>query len=77
MILPAHVALTPVGNPLAPEIPLLTIPVAPVVLCVILDKAVLIHNVGADEAEPTELLELTTIVPVAFSVPQLVATGML
>ena len=50
-------------------------PVAPVVACVILVKAVLIHSVGLDEAVPTVLSGLTVIVPVALTVPQPPANG--
>ena len=46
------------------------IPVAPVVVCVIGVSAVLIHNVGVDEAALTVLVALTVIVPVALTVPQ-------
>ena len=42
--LETQLALTPTGKPFAPELPSLEIPVAPVVLCVILDKAVLMHK---------------------------------
>ena len=41
IVLAAHAAVTPVGKPVA-----VPIPVAPVVVCVIAVKAVLIHNVG-------------------------------
>ena len=61
----AQLAVTPEGNPLTEPIP-----VAPVVACVILVKAVLIHNVGLDDAVPTVLSGLTVIVPVALTVPQ-------
>jgi hypothetical protein len=46
------------------------IPVTPVVVCVILVKAVLIHKVGVDDAAETVLFAVTVIVPVAFAVPQ-------
>jgi hypothetical protein len=45
-------------------------PVAPVVVKVIAVNAVLIHNVGFDDAAPTVLLGLIVIVPVAFTTPQ-------
>ena len=57
--------MTPAGNPVA-----VPIPVAPVVVCVIGVSAVLIHNVGVDEAAPTVLAAVTVIVPVALTVPQ-------
>ena len=68
--LAAQVALTPAGNPFAPDTPLFVIPVAPVVVCVILVSAVLIHSVGVDEAAPAVLFAVTVIVPVAFALPQ-------
>ena len=46
----AQLAVTPEGNPLAEPIP-----VAPVVACVMSVKAVLIHNVGLDDAVPAVL----------------------
>ena len=61
----AHLAVTPTGSPLG-----VPIPVAPVVLCVISVKAVLIHNVGVEEAAVTVLPEVTLIVPVAVTLPQ-------
>ena len=50
---------------------------APVVVCVIFVKAVLIHKVGDDEAAETVLSGVTVIVPVAFTVPQPPVNGML
>jgi len=55
MVLVAHVAETPAGNPLAPDTPLFDIPVAPVVVIVILVNAVLIHRVGDDDGVPAVL----------------------
>ena len=49
MVLDAQAAVTPAGNPVAEPIP-----VAPVVVCVMFVNAVLIHNVGVDEADPTD-----------------------
>ena len=61
-----HTAVTPVGNPVAAPIP-----VAPVVACIILVKAVLIHSVGVLDAAPAVLLfALTVIVPVALTALQ-------
>jgi hypothetical protein len=57
-------ALTPAGKPDADPIP-----VAPVVACVIFVSAVLIHNVGVDEAAPAVLSALTVIVPLALTLP--------
>ena len=45
MVLEAHDALTPAGNPLPPETPAFEMPVAPVVECVIFVSAELMHNV--------------------------------
>ena len=72
IVLVAHVAVTPVGKPVA-----VPIPVAPVVVCVIAVSAVLIHNVGVLDAAVTVLAGVTVIVPVAFMVPQPPVTGML
>ena len=58
-------AATPAGRPLAPAIPAFAIPVAPVVVCVILDSAVFIQTVGVEEAEPAVLLGATIVVLVA------------
>ena len=48
IVLLAHAALTPAGNPVA-----VPMPVAPVVAWVILVKAVLMHKVGVLDAAPT------------------------
>ena len=75
IVFDAHAAVTPAGNPVA-----VPIPVAPVVVRVMFVSAVLIHNVGVDEAAPTVLmaLELTVIVPVALTAaPQAPVRGML
>ena len=61
----AKAAVTPVGKPVA-----VPIPVAPVVAWVIVVNAVLIHKVGVDEAAPTVLFGVTTIVPVAVTLLQ-------
>ena len=55
IVLASQEAVTPVGKPVA-----VPIPVAPVVLCVIGVKMVLIHNVGALEAVVTVLSGFTT-----------------
>ena len=70
MALEDQMALTPVGKPFAPETPEFEIPVAPVVACVMLVSAVLMHKVGVDDATPTVLFAETVIVPVAFPPPQ-------
>ena len=64
-VLPAHAAVTPAGKPVATSMP-----VAPVVVCVIFVKAVLIQRVGLLEAAPAVLFGVTVIVPVAFTLPQ-------
>ena len=71
IVLEFQLAVTPKGNPLAEPIP-----VAPVVVWVILVKAVFIHNVGLEDAVPTVLSGLTVIVPVALTVPQPPVNGM-
>ena len=50
----AQLAVTPAGRPVA-----VPMSVAPVVVCVIFVKTVLIHNVGAEEATPAVLEGLT------------------
>ena len=72
MVLDAKAAVTPAGNPVA-----VPIPVAPVVACVILVNAVLMHNVGVDEAAPAVLFAVTVMVPVVFTLPQPPVNGML
>ena len=72
IVLLAQVAVTPVGKPVA-----VPIPVAPVVVCVILVKAVLIHNVGVDEAAPAVLFGVTVMVPVAVTLPHPPVNGIL
>ena len=52
IVFDTQVAETPNGKPFAPETPLLLIPVAPVVLCVIAVNAVLRHTVGVVDAVP-------------------------
>jgi len=65
MVLFAQPAVTPDGSPVA-----VPMPVAPVVVCVILVKTVLMHSVGVEEAAPAVLLGVTIMVPVAFTEPQ-------
>jgi hypothetical protein len=65
IVLDAHAAVTPAGKPVA-----VPIPVAPVVVWVMLVKAVFILNVGLELAAPTVLSAVTTMVPVAFTVPE-------
>jgi len=78
MVLDAHVAETPAGNPLAPDTPLLDMPVAPVVAIVMLGAmAVLIHKVGDEDGVPAVLAGVSVIVPVAFTLLQPPVNGML
>ena len=72
IVFDAHPADTPAGKLLAEPIP-----VAPVVVCVMLVNAVLIHKVGVLEADPAVFAALTVIVPVAFTLPQPPVKGML
>ncbi len=73
MVLLAQAAVTPAGKPVA-----VPIPVALVVVCVILVKAVLIHKVGVLDADPAvRVAAFTVIVPVAFALPQVLVKGML
>ena len=65
MVSDAHEAVTPAGRPTG-----VPIPVAPVVVCVMAVRAVLMHSVGVEEAAPTVLSGVTVIVPVADTVPQ-------
>ena len=60
MVLLAHEAETPAGNPVA-----VPIPVARVVTCVISVKGVLIHRVGVEEGVPAVMSGITVIVPLA------------
>ena len=71
IVFDAQDAVTPAGRPVA-----VPIPVAPVVVWVIAVKAVLMHSVGVEEAEPT-VFSFTMIVPVAFILPQPPVSGML
>lgn len=71
IVLDAKDAVTPVGKPEGAPMP-----VAPVVLNVILVKAVFAQSVGVLDAALTVLLVVTVIVPVAFTVPQPPVKGM-
>ena len=72
IVLEAQAAVTPAGRPVA-----VPIPVAPVVVCVIAVKAVLMHSVGVEEAVPAVLSGVTVIVPVADTLPQPPVSGIL
>ena len=65
IVLDAKLADTPAGNPLAPSKPSLLMPVAPVVVCVMFVSAVLMHNVGVDDAALAVLLGVTVTVVAA------------
>ena len=67
-----HAALTPAGRPVG-----VPIPAAPVVVCVIAVKGVLMHSVGVEDAAPAVLSGVTVMVPVALTVPQPPVRGML
>ena len=71
MILDAQAAVTPAGRPEA-----VPMPVAPVMVCVMLVSAVLMHRVGVEDAAPTVLSEVTVMVPEAFTVPHPPINGM-
>ena len=72
MVLASQEAVTPKGKPVA-----VPIPVAPVVVCVIVAKVVLIHNICGPNDGVTVLLGLTIILPVANNVLQPPVNGML
>ena len=71
MILDAQAAVTPAGRPEA-----VPMPVAPVMVCVMLVSAVLMHRVGVEDAAPTVLSDVTVMVPEAFTVPHPPVNGM-
>ena len=71
IMLDAQAAVTPAGSP--EDVPM---PVAPVVTCVILVSAVLLHRVGVEEAAPIVLSGVTVMVPEAFTVPHPPVSGM-
>ena len=72
IVFDAQEAVTPAGRPVA-----VPIPVAPVVVCVMAVKAVLMHSVGVVEAEEAVLDGVTVMVPVAVTLPQPPVSGML
>ena len=67
-----NVALTPEGNPVG-----MPMPVAPVVVCVMVVRAILIQIVGVDDAALVVFVCMTVIVPVAFILPHPPVNGML
>jgi len=71
--LPLKIALKPAGKSVA-----VPIPVAPVVEMIIFgDNDFPTQTIGFVDAEPTVILGLTVIVPVALTVPQPPVNGML
>ncbi len=72
IVFDAHKAVTPAGRPVG-----VPIPVAPVVVCMIAVRGVLMHSVGVEEAVLTVLSGVTVIVPVADTVPQPPIKGIL
>ena len=72
IVFDANAAVTPAGRLVG-----VPMPVAPVVVCVIAVKGVLMHNVGVLDAALTVLLGVTVIVPVALTAPQPPARRML
>ena len=66
IVLDDQTALTPDGNPVV-----VPIPVAPVVVWVMFVNAVLIHNVGDDDAAPAVLFGVTVIIALLFAFPEL------
>jgi uncharacterized protein (DUF111 family) len=64
IVLDAHAAVTPAGNPVA-----VPMPVAPVVVCVIAVNTVMIHNVGVDDAVPDVFAAVTVYDALAVFVP--------
>ncbi len=71
MVSDAQDAVTPAGRPVA-----VPIPVAPVVVCVIAVRAVLMHNVGVEEAADTVFTGDTVMLPIAEILPQPPVKGM-
>jgi len=67
-----NVALMPVGKPVG-----VPMPVAPVVVCVMVVRALLIQIVGVDDAALVVLSGVTVIVPVAFILPHPPVNGIL
>ena len=72
IVLAAHKAVTPVGNPVA-----VPIPVAPVAVWVIDGNTVLIHKTGVLDAPVTVLSGFTIMLPVANTALQPPVNGML
>jgi hypothetical protein len=71
MVLDVQEGVTPAGRPVA-----VPMPAAPVVVCVIAEREVLMQRLGVEEAAPTVLSGVTVMVPEAFTVPQPPVSGM-
>ena len=71
IVLDAQEAVIPAGRPV--EVPM---PAAPVVVCVMSVRAVLMQRVGVEEAAPTVLSCVTIMVPEAFTMPHPPINGM-
>ena len=71
IVLDAHAAVTPAGNPVA-----VPIPVDPVVVWVMAVKTVFILKLGLELAAPTVLFADTIMVPVALTLPDPPVKGM-
>jgi hypothetical protein len=72
MVSELNVALTPAGKPVG-----VPMPVAPVVVCVMVVRALLIQMVGVLDAALVVLSGVTVIVPVAFILPHPPVNGIL
>ena len=72
MVLLPKAAVTPAGKFVG-----VPIPVAPVVVWVMLVNTVLMQSVGVEDGALAVLLGVTSIVPVAFTVPQPPVNGIL
>ena len=72
IILEAHSAFTPAGNPVTKPIPM-----APVVVCVIFSRSVFMHKEGVEEAILTVTTGVTLIVPLATKLSQPPMSGIL
>ena len=65
MVFDAHDAVIPAGRPVG-----VPMPVAPVVVCVIVVRGVFSQRVGVEDAALTVFSGVTSMVPVADTVPQ-------
>jgi hypothetical protein len=72
IVFEAQTAVTPAGRPVG-----MPMPVATTVACVTGERGVCTHTVGVAEAAKAALSGVTSIVPVANTVPQPPVSGML